>query len=133
MRKNDELPRNAGAFVQPEIMIRIAIIGIVAAIVIPFITSYLQERKTHQCAERLDAAAADPAADRTCVVTGEAFTVVDGHLCDPSAKDAHLLEEPLCTGDEPLAKKHPAPRAATKIGIPVAVAVILVIVVKVFL
>lgn len=118
---------------QPEMMVGVALIGIIAAIALPFLTHYLQQGKIHQCAVRLDAAAADPAgteAGRTCVVTGAPFTVVDGVICDPSAKDAHHLKEPLCTGSQPLAAKHPMPRKDVAFGVPALGLLVIVVIIK---
>lgn len=98
--------RDVRGFMNHTVQFLIVAIGIWLAISGSFAGDYFAKRRVHQCAVRLDAAVADPSAERTCLVTGKAFVERDGKLCE----EDHGTTKDLCaTASEKAADAHPMP------------------------
>ena len=110
--------REIGGFVNHSVQFAIVAVAIWGAIASGQITGHRAKSARHQCAIRLDAAAASVSPAGTCAKTEKPFTVENGRICDPSSEEAHGQKEPMCaTAQEPIAAKHPAPSLAWTIGI----------------
>lgn len=119
--------RQFDGFVNISLQIAIVAIAIWFAIAASQVQRHLSKSARHQCAIRLDAAAASASPAGTCAKTEKPFTVENGRVCDPSSDEVHGQSEPMCsTAQEPIAAKHPAPSLGWTIGIIAGLFVVLV-------
>lgn len=118
--------RNCG-FVHLPLQLTIVALGVWGVIASWMLSSYLGKKERHECAVRLDQAAALAVPAGSCARTEKPFVVESGRVCDPSSVDVHKQSEPMCaTAAEPLAAKHPAPSGAWTAGILAVLFVVLV-------